>query len=404
MQINEHSHLEETKDGGKHSGLTEDMDNLSLDNDETHEKTSNSSQNKKKKKPAKKTVTPSSSINTRSRFAAMQKNTIKKQKVGVVYDDLMLLHRNHRAEHPERPERLMAIYLNFVKKEMYKTLVEIDSSLAEEEDLILAHSHKHVQSILNCSLDKFNKDSMKAKENRTPFTTDTYTNKFTSQAALIAAGSTIEAVTTVCNSQVDTAFAIVRPPGHHAHGAVAGGFCFFNNAAVAARVAQKKLGAKKVVIFDWDVHVGEGTASIFYDDPSVLYISIHRFDMGKFYPGPIGKYERIGEGSGKGFNIQFPFNVPQQKNDLIGDKDYVYACESVFFPVIKEFKPDLMIISAGFDSALGDPLGQVGVTPQGYAYMTWGLRALCKKTVVVLEGGYDLQALEVSSVAVLRTL
>jgi acetoin utilization deacetylase AcuC-like enzyme len=92
----------------------------------------------------------------------------------------MLLHRNHRAEHPERPERLMAIYLNFVKKEIYKSLIEIDSSPAEEEDLILAHSQKHVHSILNCSLDKFNKDLMKAKENRTPFTTDTYTNKFTS--------------------------------------------------------------------------------------------------------------------------------------------------------------------------------------------------------------------------------
>lgn len=114
----------------------------------------------------------------------------------------------------------------------------------------------------------------------------------------------------MCNNQVDSAFAIVRPPGHHAHGASAGGFCFYNNAAVAARVAQKEFGAKKVVIFDWDVHVGEGTASIFYDDPSVLYISIHRFDMGKFYPGPIGKHDRIGEGAGKGYNIQWPFNIP----------------------------------------------------------------------------------------------
>ena len=126
----------------------------------------------------------------------------------------------------------------------------------------------------------------------------------------MAAGGSIEATKAVCNGQVDSAFAIVRPPGHHSHGNSAGGFCFFNNAAVAARVAQKRLGAKKVVIFDWDVHVGEGTASIFNDDPSVLYISIHRHDMGKFYPGPKGKLEIIGEGPGKGYNIQFPFNIP----------------------------------------------------------------------------------------------
>lgn len=102
----------------------------------------------------------------------------------------------------------------------------------------------------------------------------------------------------------------------------------------------------------------------------MLYISIHRFDNGKFYPGPCGKHEKVGEGAGRGYNIQFPFNVAANQKDLIGDKDYIFACEKVFFPVIKEFKPDLMIISAGFDSALGDPLGEVGVTPTGYAYMT----------------------------------
>ena len=105
------------------------------------------------------------------------------------------------------------------------------------------------------------------------------------------------------------------------------GFCFYNNVAVAARTAQKKYGAKKVCIFDWDVHVGDGTAQIFYDDPSVLYISIHRFDQGKFYPGQAGAHTRIGEGAGKGYNIHFPFNVAKNQKPLIGDKDYIFACE-----------------------------------------------------------------------------
>lgn len=103
-------------------------------------------------------------------------------------------------------------------------------------------------------------------------------------------------------------------------------------------MAQKKYNVKKVVIFDWDVHVGDGTASIFYDDPTVLYISIHRFDMGKFYPGPKGKHELIGEGAGKGFNVQFPYNIPlSSQNDMIRDKDYIFACEQVFFPIIRDF-------------------------------------------------------------------
>lgn len=126
--------------------------------------------------------------------------------------------------------------------------------------------------------------------------------------------------------------------------------------------------------------------------------------MGKFYPGPIGKHERIGEGAGRGFNIQFPFNVQSNQKEMIGDKDYIFACEQVFFPVIREFKPELIIISAGFDSALGDPLGGIGVTPAGYAYMTHGLRLIQPKMAVVLEGGYDLNALRRSSEAVIKTL
>jgi histone deacetylase 6 len=194
----------------------------------------------------------------------------------------------------------------------------------------------------------------------------------------MSAGGTIEAIDAVCSGMVDSAFCIVRPPGHHASCSDVAGFCFLNNAAIGARYAQKELNLKKICIFDWDVHVGDGSSNIFYEDDTVLYMSIHRFDNGTFYPGPAGKYQKVGEGKGRGYNIHFPFNVDSSKSanptiaaiKMIGDNDYIYACESIFFPIIKDFAPDLLIISAGFDSALGDPLGQVGVTPIGYAYMT----------------------------------
>jgi len=217
----------------------------------------------------------------------------------------------------------------------------------------------------------------------------------------LAAGGTVEGVRAVINGDVDSAFCIVRPPGHHATSINVAGFCFFNNVAVAARYAQRELGVKKVCIFDWDVHVGDGTSYIFNEDETVLYLSIHRFDNGLFYPGPDGKHSKVGEGKGRGFNVHYPFNVEKSQKTVIGDEDYIYACETIFFPIIKEFAPDLLIISAGFDSALGDPLGQIGVTPVGYSYMTWNFRALCPKIVVALEGGYDLNALEVSSEAVI---
>jgi histone deacetylase 6 len=124
----------------------------------------------------------------------------------------------------------------------------------------------------------------------------------------LAAGATVEAVRALCQpggvyGNIDSVFAIVRPPGHHAHCSAIGGFCFFNNVAIAARVAQKEFKKKKICIFDWDVHVGDGTANIFYDDDTVLYISIHRFDQGAFFPGQKGRLEMIGEGKGRGYNI-----------------------------------------------------------------------------------------------------
>ena len=289
---------------------------------------------------------------------------------------------------------------------IYKDLIPLDFGPAEDKHLEYVHPHAHVQKVKDTIYNpkSASKELLKPKTNSHRFQQDTYENSHTATSAYLAAGGTIEGVRAVVEGEVDSAFCIVRPPGHHASCSNIAGFCFFNNVAVAARYAQRELGLKRVCIFDWDVHVGDGTSYIFNEDETVLYMSIHRFDNGAFYPGPYGKHTKAGEGKGRGFNIHFPFNVEKSQRTVVGDADFIYACETIFFPVMKEFNPDLILISAGFDSAQGDPLGQIGVTPVGYSYMTQGFRALCPKIVVALEGGYDLNALEVSSEAVIQTL
>jgi histone deacetylase 6 len=188
----------------------------------------------------------------------------------------------------------------------------LDAEPADDKYLEMVHPHSHIQKIKNTIYDPKCKDQetvLTKSKNTFRFQKDTYENRHTATAAYLSAGGAIEGVRAVMNHEVDTSFCIIRPPGHHASCQNAAGFCFFNNAAVAARYAQKEFGVKKVVIFDWDVHVGDGTSAIFYEDDTVLYMSIHRFDNGAFYPGPAGKHNKIGDHKGRGYNIHFPFNV-----------------------------------------------------------------------------------------------
>ena len=155
-------------------------------------------------------------------------------------------------------------------------------------------------------------------------------------------------------------------------------------------------------IFDWDIHVGDGTSEIFYEDESVLYVSIHRYDNGGFYPGDHKASPKLfGQGKGYGYNYMFGFDTPEDK---VGDLDYIYACHNYLFPKIAEFKPEVIFISCGFDSALNDPLGGIGVTPVGYAWMTYGLSKICPKIISVLEGGYCLENLAKCSESVFLAL
>ncbi|MNS42384.1 Histone deacetylase-like amidohydrolase [compost metagenome] len=220
---------------------------------------------------------------------------------------------------------------------------------------------------------------------RTPQDAPRYSKLKPYKAAAIAAGGAVQAVDEVMSGQAKTAFAMVRPPGHHATRSRNMGFCVFNNAAVAARHAQVEHGAKRVLIVDWDVHHGNGTQEIFYTDPSVLYFSTHQDNI---YPKRTGKVGEVGTKAGQGYNI----NVPLPPGT--GDEGYMRVFREVLVPVAKAFKPDLIIVSAGQDAHEGEFVSSMKISYDGFARMTRVLRDLAddlceSKLVFVLEGGYN---------------
>jgi acetoin utilization deacetylase AcuC-like enzyme len=218
------------------------------------------------------------------------------------------------------------------------------------------------------------------------------------EAASLAAGAAVGAVEAVMNGRAANAFALVRPPGHHARPAKAMGFCLLNNAAVAAEAA-RRAGAERVLILDWDVHHGNGTQEIFAGRDDVLYMSVHQYP---FYPGT-GASEEIGVGSGKGATVNCPLPAGQD------DADYGAVFHDLFLPLGRAFDPELIIVSAGYDAHLRDPLAEMRVTERGFAAMTSVIAELAEeacggKLVLLLEGGYDLGALALSVRASLEAL
>jgi len=227
---------------------------------------------------------------------------------------------------------------------------------------------------------------------------DTFTSPETYEVALIAAGAAIDAVEHVLRGSQRVALALVRPPGHHAERSRAMGFCLFNNVAVAAAHA-RTLGAHRVAIVDYDVHHGNGTQHVFESSPNVLYASTHQFP---YYPGT-GAADEIGVGSGRGFTV----NLPMERGAV--SEDYRLVFTEVVLPVVRQFKPDLVLVSAGFDAHERDPLANMRLTPGAFAAMTMELRAVAAeccdgRMVLVTEGGYDLHALAASLDAVVETL
>ena len=223
---------------------------------------------------------------------------------------------------------------------------------------------------------------------------DTYWNELhTSSAARFAVGSVVELAEKIAANQLQNGFGIVRPPGHHAEAEEAMGFCYFNTVAIAAKQILKNPEMRKILIVDWAIHHGNGTQKFFYDDPRVLYISIHRHDNGNFYPGTGGSIE-CGAGPGLGTNVNIAWSGGLEPP--MGDAEYLAAFRTIVMPIAREFDPDFVLVSAGFDAAQGHehPIGGYTVSPACFAYLTHQLLSLAGgKVALVLEGGYSLDVL-----------
>ncbi|KAL1759399.1 hypothetical protein FB107DRAFT_270971 [Schizophyllum commune] len=317
--------------------------------------------------------------------------------VGYVFSPEMLGHSKPEG-HEEQPARITRIFEALQKSGCIELMIRLKIRPALKEEVILVHSEDHWNKIMafQYMTDQQIADSANFYEHLS-----LYVCQSTTLAARMSCGGVIEACLAVARGEVAKSFAIVRPPGHHAEPEEHSGFCFLNNVAVAARVVQQATSIKKIMILDWDIHHGNGTHRAFIDDPSVLYISLHRYDGGVFYPGgTLGGMASCGEGAGLGFSVNIPW--PQAG---MTDADYIHAFQRIVMPIAIEFAPELVIISAGFDAADGDTLGECHVSPAGYSHMTHMLASLAGgKLVVALEGGYNLDSISASADAVAHVI
>jgi acetoin utilization deacetylase AcuC-like enzyme len=290
------------------------------------------------------------------------------------------LEHNMGEGHPERPDRVRAIE-RALESEAFQTLARDVAPLADDSSIARVHPHTYIEAIREAA----------PSHGRVALDQDTSMSPGTLEAALRAAGGAVFAVDEVMSGKVRNAFVATRPPGHHAEVATPMGFCFFNNAAIAARHAQKAHGAGRVAIMDFDVHHGNGTQHIFWDDPSVLYASTHQMPH---YPGTGAIQER-------GAHDQI-VNAPLRAGD--GGEAFREAMETAILPRLEAFAPDLVIISAGFDAHRRDPLGNLNFIEADFAWATRKLMGVARKrgherVVSVLEGGYDLEGLSRSVAA-----
>ena len=302
----------------------------------------------------------------------------QKSKTGIVYDTRMLSHEYHE-DHVEQPARISSIYKHLTERSLVQRCYPVAARPLLKDECLAVHSQE-LWNLIN-SLDS------QAVLDRWDEKNDVYACLGSKQAALFSAGSVCQLTKQVLKGPLSNGFAIVRPPGHHAETSTPMGFCLFNNVAIAAQVA-RRLGAQRILIVDWDIHHGNGTQHMFYEDPHILYFSTHRFNHGDFYPhSQHGNSDCIGAGEGTGFNVNIPWN-----QETVGNAEMLYTWKTILLPLATEYNPDLILVSAGFDSCQGDPLGKCDVSPECFGHLTRMLMSIAK-VVVALEGGYNLTSI-----------
>jgi acetoin utilization deacetylase AcuC-like enzyme len=301
-------------------------------------------------------------------------------------DDPLFLEHKALDFHPERPERLEAARVGLENATLALDRLALPPRDATDDELDRVHREEYITLLGQAAGKRGHLDA------------DTYFNTSSVAAARRAAGGAIALVDSLLSGDASHGLALLRPPGHHALSDRAMGFCILNNVAVAAAHARAR-GAERVFVLDWDVHHGNGTQEIFYDDPSVLYASLHQFP---FYPGT-GAHDEVGSGDGRGYTVNVPLSAGA--NDAV----YVAAFERILLPILESYDPDLVLVSAGFDAHARDPLAQMSLSDAAYARMTRLLvermpRGAAGRFGIVLEGGYDLAALSACVKATLEAL
>ena len=295
----------------------------------------------------------------------------------IVFRDERCIDHVTPAGHPECPQRLISIY-GMLDAQAPGAGYEFRTPReASPEELALNHAPSYIETI-------------KATANRQQvcLDPDTSTSSGSWTAARLAAGAVLDGCDMLMSNRAANAMALVRPPGHHAEHDRAMGFCLFNNVAVGARYVLQHHGLERVMIFDWDIHHGNGTQNAFYSMPEVLYVSTHQYP---YYPGT-GALHETGSGAGAGYTVNIPLAGGQ------GDADYLLLLEQVLVPLARSYKPQLIIVSAGYDTYVNDPLGTMDVTPVGFGKMTFRLKQLteelCRgRLLLALEGGYHLDGI-----------
>uniref|UniRef100_A0A674JL49 Histone deacetylase n=1 Tax=Terrapene triunguis TaxID=2587831 RepID=A0A674JL49_9SAUR len=326
---------------------------------------------------------------------------------GVIYDTFMLKHQcmcGNTNIHPEHAGRIQSIWSRLQETGLLSKCERIRGRKATLDEIQTVHSEHHTLLYGTSPLNRQKLDSKKLLGSQKMYAvlpcggigvdSDTVWNEMHSSSAVrMAVGCLVELAFKVASGELKNGFAVIRPPGHHAEESTAMGFCFFNSVAIAAKLLQQKLSVGKILIVDWDIHHGNGTQQAFYSDPNVLYISLHRYDNGNFFPGS-GAPEEVGSGMGVGYNVNIAWTGGV--DPPIGDVEYLAAFRTVVMPIANEFSPDVVLVSAGFDAVEGhlSPLGGYSVTAKCFGHLTKQLMKLAGgRVVLALEGGHDLTAI-----------